>query len=149
MRLTKDKMVATLRNVSIFSALPQEALEEMAALAEVVSVHAGQAILSEGESSRDLFIIVEGRVQLGKLGRSMRELGPNQFFGETAILQRSARTASVTASEDSVMLRLDEGPFLDLIQRRGETMLGLITEYNARLLKYTNDLNTLHHQLRT
>ncbi|MDI9547424.1 MAG: SpoIIE family protein phosphatase [Chloroflexota bacterium] len=147
MRLTKDKMVATLRNVSIFSALPQEALEEMAALAEVVSVHAGQAILSEGESSRDLFIIVEGRVQLGKLGRSMRELGPNQFFGETAILQRSARTASVTASEDSVMLRLDEGPFLDLIQRRGETMLGLITEYNARLLKYMNDLNTLHHQL--
>jgi len=147
MGLTKDKIVATLRNVSIFSALPQEALEEIAALAEVISVRAGQTILAEGESSRDLFIIVEGRVQLGKLGRSMREMGPNQFFGETAILQNSTRTASVTASEDSVMLRLDEGPFVELMQRRGETMLGLITEYNARLLKYMNDLSTLHHQL--
>ncbi len=92
MRLTKDKMVATLRNVSIFSALPQEALEEMAALAEVVSVHAGQAILSEGESSRDLFIIVEGRVQLGKLGRSMRELGPNQSSAKLTISKISAHS---------------------------------------------------------
>ncbi len=91
MRLTKDKMVATLRNVSIFSALPPEALEEMAALAEVVSVHTGQAILSEGESSRDLFIIVEGRVQLGKLGRSM-PLGPNQSSAKLTISKISAHS---------------------------------------------------------
>ncbi len=147
MGLSKNEIVATLRNVSIFSTLPQEALEEIAALVEVISVSAGQNILTEGESSRDLFIIVEGGVRLGKFDRSMRELGPNQFFGETAILQKSARTASVTASEDTVLLRLDEGPFLELMQRRGETMLGVITEYNARLLKYMNDLNTLHHQL--
>ncbi len=147
MALSTNERVAALQNVSIFAELPPEILDEIAALTQEIEVPAGQAILSEGEPGHELFVIVRGRVRLGASGRAMRELQPTEFFGETAILQRSLRTATAVASEESLLLRLDERAFLDLIHSRAEVMLGVITDYNARLLKYMNDLNTLRDQL--
>lgn len=147
MGLSIDDRVATLKNVSMFAGLPQEILEEIATLSQEMAVAAGQTILAEGEPGHDMYVIVQGRVRLDKFGRAMRELGQYQFFGETAILQQSVRTASVVAIEDTVLLRLDERPFLDLVNGRAEVMLSVITEYNTRLLKYMHDLNTLHDQL--
>jgi CRP-like cAMP-binding protein len=45
----------------------------------------------------------------------LRRLGPDQVFGELGLLYRTARTATVTAVEDGLLLALDRDDFLSLV----------------------------------
>jgi serine/threonine-protein kinase len=70
---------------------------------------AGSAIVTEGEPGDTAYIIVEGRCRVSKLvGETdtfVRELGPGDVFGETAVLATRTRTASVVAI-DHVLVKI-------------------------------------------
>lgn len=72
MTLSTPQIVSVLKDVSIFSALPEPLLEEIASLVEEVAVAAGQTVMTEGEPAHGLFFVARGRVHLDKLGRSIR-----------------------------------------------------------------------------
>ena len=54
---------------------------------------------------------------------------------------------SVLAIEDSQLLQIAGAPFLTLIRAWPEAMMGVISEYNDRILSYMHDLGTLRDQL--
>src|SRR6185369_15920443 len=62
---------------------------------------AGSLIVAEGEAGDAAYIIVEGRCVVGgndgDIVVTLRELGPGDVFGETAIVVNKPRSASVTA----------------------------------------------------
>jgi serine/threonine-protein kinase len=68
----------------------------------------GELIVREGEVGDAAFIIEKGRCRVFKEvdGKEvhLREMGPGEVFGETAILAASPRTASVVALERTVLL---------------------------------------------
>jgi serine/threonine-protein kinase len=70
-------------------------------------VAAGTTIISEGEEGDAAYFIVQGRCQVttgrGRKRRVLREMGPGETFGETAILSPGPRTATVTAIEDTTL----------------------------------------------
>jgi glutamate/tyrosine decarboxylase-like PLP-dependent enzyme len=73
---------------------------------------AGEPIVEQWEVSRDLYVVLEGRVHVTVEDEIVRELGPGEFFGEVAALDWGAgfgrtRTATVTASEPTRLLVLD------------------------------------------
>jgi len=61
----------------------------------------GAAIVEEGQEAKSAYVITEGRCQVRKRQRDrevvLREMGPGEVFGETALLTSGARTASVHA----------------------------------------------------
>jgi serine/threonine-protein kinase len=68
---------------------------------------AGTTIVREGDRAEAAYIIVEGRCRVEKaIGEehvSVRELGPGEVFGETAVLTNQARTATVIAVQRTVL----------------------------------------------
>jgi serine/threonine-protein kinase len=64
----------------------------------------GEVIVREGDPGDEAFIITAGHCMVIKLERGeyreIRRLGPGDVFGETAILSRTARTATVVAVDD-------------------------------------------------
>ncbi len=91
--------------VPVFSELEPDALLRLLAAFEVRIVDAGTRLCSEGEEGIDAYFIAYGSCVVeterhGKVG----ELGPGQIFGEIALLARSPRVASVTASTPVVVL---------------------------------------------
>jgi eukaryotic-like serine/threonine-protein kinase len=69
---------------------------------------AGSIIVAEGEEGDSAFIIVEGRcVAFGKDGSGvvrLREMGPGDVFGETAVVSNKRRTATVRALTDVAVM---------------------------------------------
>ena len=69
---------------------------------------AGSIIVAEGEEGDSAFIIVEGRcVALGNDGSGvvrLREMGPGDVFGETAVVSNKRRTATVRALTDVAVM---------------------------------------------
>jgi serine/threonine-protein kinase len=90
----------------------------------------GEVIISEGDAAESAYIIVEGRCEVVKMigGEtvSVRELGPGEVFGETAVLTNQARTATVVAvgravlkvvTRESLEAELQRNPWLGAFVR--------------------------------
>jgi tetratricopeptide (TPR) repeat protein len=75
----------------------------------------GDVIISEGETGSSMYIIARGEVKVytrgsGKSGGSvyLAKLGEGDFFGEVSVLTGKPRTATITASQVTTLLRLDK-----------------------------------------
>jgi hypothetical protein len=58
----------------------------------------GEALVEQGDEGRELFLILDGIVDVEVDGREVAELGPGTLLGEMALLEGGKRTASVYAT---------------------------------------------------
>jgi CRP-like cAMP-binding protein len=104
--------VAALHRVLMFAEVPGSVLAAVAHHAVEVDVAAGTTFVVEGAVEEHLFVVVSGRVRVHQGEHSLVELGPGATVGELAALVPEPRSASATAVEPSLLLRLDK-PVLD------------------------------------
>ncbi len=123
--ISADK-ITTLRSVSVFTETPEPILAELAELLVEVEAKAGEVIFDKGDEGSCLFIIAEGRVRVSDGDRTLNYLGKRDVFGEMAALDPEARSATVTAVEDTLLLQLEAPALYDLIYRRPEVARGII-----------------------
>jgi hypothetical protein len=113
-----------LRNMRMFSALPAAPLETLAREARYVSVHAGTAIISEGEEGDSYYAITHGSVRVTKGEREIRQLDSGDGFGEIALLHSVRRTATVTATSETTVLSISREAFLTAMHAHPATSAG-------------------------
>ncbi len=81
----------------------------------------GEALFEQGDAPDGYYVIVEGTARVLREGEdgeevSLNVLGPGAAFGETALIEGTPRTATVRASSELTVLRLDGGVFRALIE---------------------------------
>jgi CRP/FNR family transcriptional regulator, cyclic AMP receptor protein len=86
-----------LREIPVFAALDDETLRSVATFATETSVPAGERLLNEGDYAYELMAIEEGQAEVVRGGERLAVLGPGDFFGEMALLEKTVRMASVIA----------------------------------------------------
>jgi CRP/FNR family cyclic AMP-dependent transcriptional regulator len=86
-----------LRQIPLFSDLPDDDLEALATYVNEVTVAEGKHLVDEGGYAYDLFTIVEGTAQVIVGGEVVAELGPGDFFGEAGLIEKQQRNATVVA----------------------------------------------------
>lgn len=138
--LSKPERVAILRSVSLFAETPDEILADMADLLKSLELKAGETIFHKGECGDCMYIIVEGRVRVHDGDLILNYLGVADVFGEMALLDAEPRVASVTAAEDTHLLRLDQDAFYELMSSRAEVARGVIRVLNRHLRGRVRDM---------
>lgn len=73
----------------------------------------GSVIISEGEPGSAMYVIAHGEVKVFTRSASgstvyLARLGEGDFFGEVSVLTGKPRTATITASQRTELLRLDK-----------------------------------------
>lgn len=103
-----------LATVELFSALPEEALDQLAAAAKLLYYDAGERLVTEGETGDSLFVIARGSVMISKAGTAigttavaLATLNEGDYFGEMSLLTGSPRSASVVAEGPVEVFVLD------------------------------------------
>ena len=129
--------VAVLQHVQLFSEVPGHMLVAVARLLEEESYEAGATIIERDTVEDWLYVVAEGRVRIHTSERTLGEAGKGDVVGEFAVLAAAPRSASVTAIEPSLLLRLRRGPFEELLDDRPEIARGVITTL-VRLLQASN-----------
>ena len=145
--LSTLERLLTLKTVSIFAELPDEILTEMAGLLEELEVSEGAVIFHKGDPGSSLYVIVEGTVRVYDSHSTRNYLGPRDVFGEMALLDPEPRVASVAATCDTHLLRLNQEPFYELVDDRIEITYGMIRVLAGYLRERVRDLNAAHAQL--
>ncbi|MFV9507002.1 MAG: cyclic nucleotide-binding domain-containing protein [Oscillochloridaceae bacterium umkhey_bin13] len=118
--------VLVLKAVTLFAATPDPVLYEIAALVSEEEHAAGSVVVAQGASGSSMYVVVAGRLRVYDGPRTLNHLESRAVFGEMALLDPEPRAASVTALEDSLLLRIDHAPFHELLADRSEVAQSLI-----------------------
>jgi len=135
--------VELLQRVPLFSELSHDELERIAQVAVPRSFPRGVRVFHEGDSSDACYIVREGDLRVTREhsdGRAiaLASLAAGDFFGELAMLDGEARSASVETLTDSELLALPAGDMRRVIGEHGEIAAKLITALTRRL-RETNE----------
>lgn len=124
--MTTVERVVALHRVSLFADVPGRVLAALARRASEVDVAAGTLVIAEGAVEDHLYAVVRGRLRVHRGERSITVLGPGTTVGELAALVPEPRTASVTALEQSTLLRIDRPLLEELLADRPALARGII-----------------------
>ena len=86
--------------VPLFADLEKRELERVADSFKERRYGAGETIATEGKSGAGFFVIGEGTAIVTVKGDERTTLGPGDYFGEIALIDEGARTATLTAESD-------------------------------------------------
>ncbi len=118
------------------SGLTREDLAEVVELAEVQSLRAGEAVLTEGESGTDVFVIRRGSMIVEKAigGKPvfLNYLPAGSYVGEMALLDGKPRNATVRAAVRSEVIRLPGEAFARLLDKKPELRRKALADSAAR-----------------
>lgn len=138
----------TLARAGIFQGVEPEAAEALAAQLETVTFPRSTAIFSEGELGDRLYIILEGKVKLGRHAADGREnllavMGPADMFGELSVFDPGPRTASATTVTDTTVATMDRVALRSWIAERPDIAEQLLRVLARRLRRTNNSLADL------
>jgi AAA family ATP:ADP antiporter len=139
--------VIKLKTTGVFAEMPDRVLAEVAGICEQVQASAGETIFQKGEIGKSLYVIATGRVRVHDGDQTLEYLTEGQVFGEMALLEPEPRSASITATEDTQLLRLDQEPFFELLEDQCEVARGMIRVLTRRLRARMRDLNELRSRV--
>ena len=111
----RDAFIDHLQLVPLFAACSRKDLQLVARRAEDVRVGAGKALISEGETGHEFFVILEGTAKVSRHGRKIASLGAGDAFGELALLEKAPRNSTIVAETDMELVVLGQREFAGLI----------------------------------
>jgi CRP/FNR family transcriptional regulator, cyclic AMP receptor protein len=127
-----------LKYVPIFSDLDAATLDKISVLGVRKTYQKDSVILFEHETGSALFVIIEGKVKVSRVSDDGKEviltiLSDSDFFGEMAILDGLARSANVTAMEDTELFLIQRAEFIGLLREYPDISIALLMELTQRL----------------
>ncbi len=146
--LSTIEKVLILKSVSLFASTPDAILAEVALLLEEVHLLEDQAVFQKGDSGDCMYIIVSGKIKAHDGDHFLNYLHDGDVFGEMAVLDPEPRMASITAMEDTTLLRLERESLYELMEDRIEVARGIIHVLSGHLRNRVRDITELKAQLR-
>src|SRR5262245_62769207 len=143
----KTPPTRTLSNVELFSGLDEPERKRIETRCRWRIVRTGERILESGSESREVFFLVHGSASALNYSLSGREIAfatfyAGDYFGELAAIDAQPRSASIVASEESLVATLSGEEFLDLLRHRVEVtfkvfqrLAGMVRASDVRIME--------------
>jgi len=132
-----------LAKIGLFEGLDPTALAALTQQLVSRGVPKNTIVLSEGDTTDALFVIVSGRVKVFVANDQGREItlctqGPGEYFGELALLDGDGRSASVMTLEPCQFAVIERGAFLECLATYPSMAMPLIRNLSRRIRRLTN-----------
>ncbi len=137
MLLTMEKILF-LKSVPIFSGMTGEELMVLAEIVEEIEIKEGETVFRENDPGEDLFVIVRGKVNIIRSEGTPSEaiiamLEERECFGEMSILDDEPRSATVRTAADTLLLKIQQDEFRELIREEPDVAFKVFRVFTRRL----------------
>ncbi|MEN8719828.1 MAG: patatin-like phospholipase family protein [Oceanococcaceae bacterium] len=131
-----------LRATALFKRLHPAPLEAIAAICRPVELPAGRCLMTEGEPSDALYVVVSGRIRTTASGPAYPiDLGRHEFIGEIGVAANTPRMRTAHAIRDSVVLEMQGLELLAALQPHPGALFVILQAVVRRMQRYI----TVHH----
>jgi CRP-like cAMP-binding protein len=133
-----------LRQTPLFSGLDDAAADSLRSSLTETRLRRGETLFREGDSGDRLYVVMEGKIKLGRSSPDGREnlmavLGPGQMFGELSLFDPGPRSLTATAVTDVTMGSLGHEELSGWLTGYPDVARNLLGQLAARLRR-TNDV---------
>ena len=136
--MTPSRDVLDLSKIWLFSTSSAKDLRTIRKALEEVTVPPGRLLCEQGTIGQEFFLIVAGQASVKRNNRKVATLGPGQYFGELALLDRRPRSASVTSDTDMTLLVLGQRQFNGILDSVPPLSRKLLSATATRLREADN-----------
>jgi len=126
-----------LASTPLFAGLSQEALGSLVQQLTLVHLGKNEVLFHEGDPGDALYVICEGEVSVSAEGPprvEMARMGAGAFIGEVALMTDQPRSATVTATLDAELLRIDRKTLSMVLATHGEVLSAVLRFVRDRLV---------------
>jgi len=138
-----------LKSMQMFRYLSYKELVRVMNITDTVDYGEGDVIFREGEPGEAMFVVMTGSVRVSKGGVTVAELRRGQHFGEMSLVDRSVRSLTAVASDQTRLAVIRRKDFYDIIKKESQLAVKLLWSFvqvlGARLRKTTSDLSDALH----
>ena len=136
-------LIDFLAKVSFFSEVSKASLLQLCEVIEEIDFRRNETIFKKDDRGDSMYVIFKGNVKIHQEGHIYDELDVGHCFGEYALIDNKARSASVTTTERSTVLKIERQDFLDLMVKDSGFAQGILSV----MIKRHRDLDDIQKQL--
>jgi CRP/FNR family cyclic AMP-dependent transcriptional regulator len=136
-KLRDTTKIDLIKGVPLFSGASKSELAQIAAIADEVDLPAGRTLITEGDTGREFFALIEGTAEVTQGGRKIRTMGPGDFFGEIALISKAPRTATIVTTSPVRALVITDRAFRRLLEQSPEIAVTVLTALAERLAPHS------------
>lgn len=136
------EVLAALRQVEIFAGLDDRVLLQIASVARPREFDRGELLCVEGDVGDALLVLVSGSVTVFRTSSdgeraALNVLEPPEVLGEIALLDGATRSASVEATEPTLVLSLSRAEFFGLLRHQPAVLEPLMRQLGTMVRRLT------------
>ena len=136
-----ERKLDFMRRLFLFKDLTDEELIRVMQSVYSVRKSKGEYIIHEGSSGEELYIVIEGLVDVLLEGRYLTSIAPGGHCGEMALIDDHFRSASVVAKTDVLLLTIRRDDFIALIENEHELVKKLLWAFLENMAGRVRDLS--------
>jgi CRP-like cAMP-binding protein len=122
-----------IRGIPLFAEADEKFLDRLSAEFIERTYAPGEAITEEGEAGRTFVVIERGEATVTVHGQEVGKLGPGEAFGEMALIDKSARSATIRADSEVHGYQLPVWSFRPLVESHPEMAWALLEALAERV----------------
>jgi CRP-like cAMP-binding protein len=122
-----------IRQVPLFADLNKRELQGLASTMKERSFDPGDTVATEGSTGIGFFIIDEGEATVSVHGEDVNTLKHGDYFGEVALIDDGARTATITAKTPLKCYGITSWEFRPLVEQNASLAWKMLQTMAKRL----------------
>jgi CRP/FNR family transcriptional regulator len=135
-------------SIPLFNGLPDDQLSAIRQIALEKQYNKGQTIFSEGDETKGMFVVVDGRIKIYKVSSEGKEqilhiIDAGQSFGEVTIFTGQQMPANAQTLVNSRLLLFPRSAFVDLVTANPSLALNLLAIMSKKLRQFAIQIENL------
>ena len=122
-----------LKTVDLFQDIPGDLLSQISQISRAKNYENGEIIFKEGDAGDSMFIVLDGEISIKKGDKLLAKLERGASLGEMALLDHETRSADAMAEKDSVLLKINQDVFYELMESNADIMKQIIKLLTSRI----------------
>jgi len=150
-KMADEVLLPILRNVTIFSGLTESEICDISRNCDIMDAAVGDVLLEEGKAATEIFIILQGRINLvlnmHDNPLKIFDFGSGNCIGEASVIGIQNHSASAVVTEESSLMILSRKVLMDIFETNNRLFSLLILNIAreiARRLHHTDEI-LLHY----
>jgi CRP/FNR family cyclic AMP-dependent transcriptional regulator len=144
----QQEVFSSLKKIPFLSKLPDEALNALAAKAKSIKFPKQATIITEGDETSSLYIVLSGKVRVFSRDEKSKEVTlliqeSGSYFGELALLGNEPRSASVETLEKTVCGIISKNDFKYWLASHPDVVIGLLRELSDKIRHLTEKVKQM------
>ena len=142
-----EELLHFLNELPLFKSLSLEEIRLLLPILKRYYYEADEIVFKDGEVEDSAYIVLEGRLSLDRMGRTIKVFSKGDIFGEIVLFDKKSRTGTVKVIDKAILLQLNSSDLEDETVTSLKTSIKIYRELGCQVTSYLREKEELYREM--